>query len=185
VRSKPTRIERLQRLRRNFVWITKVGKRELRLPQITDQHLANILNHLEEMCSDDFLWKFEVLKDEANRRKLKWKIIGQYCDFPVDSDEGSIKPCGKHAVTYTFKPHDPGHARCETHRPDKHIFVKRKCDGCFQVKELVFGLNDEVMFCRECSSDPEGEALKPLWAFLTILVFLLTLGVVYIEKEET
>jgi hypothetical protein len=170
IKYQPTKPEDLAKLIRNFKWQTKDGK-ELRLNQITDKHLGNILRMLAAKTNREFA--FTVLCFEAESRGLKWEVQkGVPCTFPMDDD----KRCDQQAVMWTAgdSVRDKGHqqvSRCEHHRPDRIAYNNIACSGCLMAGKPMVRGSKELLFCEDCCT-PVG----PFQAFLSLLMVILTLG---------
>lgn len=171
-----------------FTWTTKDG-RQLGLGDITDKHLGNILRfllqkHEERSPLSPASPAFQTLSKEVRSRRLKWKVQGSLCDFPIEDDDGLPQECCLPAVMWTAEDgvrktsRAQQHPRCEQHRDDRHSFLKEVCDGCFRQAspELRFvlqvGREDGLLFCSDCTKESDG----PAWSFVTLLLLILTLG---------
>lgn len=172
--------------RRGFVWKCADG-RQLKLSQITDKHLGNILRFLDRKAlgKDGFydhepfedIWR--VLHDEVVKRGFAWRVFPHMrcstCDFKV----GDTK-CFETAVMYTAKDEvgttkiEDQEARCARHRPDAHQFYKKTCEGCFKEAELVVELGGHL-YCQECTLEPEGVLWDYLAVFFTFFAWITTL----------
>lgn len=159
-------------------WKTADGRRIL-VRDMDDVHLGNALRYLERKADE---WGqphpstpvYKALVTEAQRRRLKWNPRGRFCTFRVRFTEGDYETCNAQAVTLQASEAglDGWVGRCQEHRQDKHAYEERECDGCFRTDREFVVEADDMLFCGECATAPDG----PFSAFLAVLVLILTLG---------
>lgn len=182
--------------RRGFVWNVADGC-QLKLNQITDKHLGNILRLLDRKALErgqgqyDHIEPFFILDEEAKRRDLFWRVLpgtGLWkCEFRIrvaGADKEDEIQCGNEATMFTAldevgktkqkdqKPY------CDRHRPDARAFYKKPCDGCFaemSERPVVIELGGK-QYCEDCITEPKGVFWEYLAVFMAAIVWLTTFG---------
>lgn len=167
--------------RRGFVWKTANG-RQLKLHEITDKHLGNILRLLDRKAIQEdgsydysiFGNNFKILNEEAHKRGFIWRVFPGKLYTPCTFVVGDTK-CSADSVMYTCKDEvgttkiADQEARCAKHRPDALSYYKKTCYGCLKEVELVVELAEQL-YCEACIAEPQGI----LWEYLAVFMVLFT-----------
>lgn len=162
-------------------WKLKDGT-VVRIKDMTDGHLGNSLRMMSRWLAEGRLAgsrekAFEEMQMEAAGRFLIWECPpGLGCSFDVDEEL-----CNEQAVMWTEPTRPPNddrgqEPRCQIHRPDAHKYYEIPCDGCFEKRELIFGIGrDEgrLLFCSSCATPDSWLA-----QVLSLIFFIITFGMV-------